>query len=48
MEVVENKEEVKTVVIDIYDGEPIVSQCPDGVEVQFVVHNHKYGDDENK
>jgi hypothetical protein len=48
MEVVENKEKVKTVVIDIYDGEPIVSQCPGGVEVQFVIHNQKYGDDENK
>jgi hypothetical protein len=43
-ELEENSPEVRVVIIGIYDGEPIISQCPDDVIVKFIVHNQKYGD----
>jgi hypothetical protein len=43
-ELEENSPGARVVTIDMYDGEPVVSQCPDDVIVKIIVHNQKYGD----
>jgi len=45
-EIEENSPEARVVIINIYDGEPVISQCPNDVIVKLVIHNQKYGDDE--
>jgi hypothetical protein len=46
-ELEEDSPEVRVVIIDMYDGEPIITQCPDDVIVKIIVHNQKYEDDKN-
>jgi hypothetical protein len=48
VEVTETDPKAKLVVIDVYDGEPIITTCPDDVIIKIFIHNEKFEDNKNK